>query len=145
MRTITKIIVHHTATRPNVERETIVKAHRLRGFTEIGYHWLLHCPDGVWIVTEGRKESVIGAHARGHNLRSIGIAVAGNYQESELPNEARTLLIEQLARICKRHKLPADRASIRYHRELSGASTLCPGKHIIKQFEQIVNEVGALL
>ncbi len=145
MREITKIIIHHTATRPNVSVETIDTSHRLRGFTEIGYHWLLHCPDGVWILSKGRKENVVGAHARGHNLRSIGIAIAGNYQESELPPEVRKMLLEQIARVCKRYSLPIDRASIRYHKELSGASTLCPGKNIINQFEQLVEEVRTLV
>lgn len=48
--------------------------HRARGFREIGYHFVIR-RDGE--VETGRPLGEIGAHARGHNHRSVGVCLVG--------------------------------------------------------------------
>lgn len=48
--------------------------HRARGFRKIGYHYVVY-RDGS--VHAGRAESETGAHAKGHNTRSIGVCYVG--------------------------------------------------------------------
>ena len=75
-RTINKIIVHCTATRPSqaCTVELIDQWHRERGFDCIGYHYVIY-RDGS--VHEGRALSKVGAHCTGQNSDSIGISYCG--------------------------------------------------------------------
>lgn len=76
MRTITKIIIHCTAT-PEGRPVTVAEVdmwHRKRGFAGIGYHYLIGLNGEVW---KGRDEWKVGAHTLGENQCSIGIAYAG--------------------------------------------------------------------
>ena len=81
MRSITEIIVHCTATPAG--RETTVadvrRWHKARGFTDIGYHYLIYL-DGS--VHEGRSIEKVGAHCLGHNSHSIGVCYVGGLRSS---------------------------------------------------------------
>lgn len=76
MRKINKIIIHCTATQES--KEVTVKDvrewHAQRGFTDIGYHYLIML-DGR--IANGRPIELSGAHTLGHNYDSIGIAYVG--------------------------------------------------------------------
>ena len=76
MREINEIIIHCTATESGHDYsvKTIDKWHRERGFKQIGYHYIIHL-DGK--IEHGRDVSLIGAHCKGHNRNSIGIAYVG--------------------------------------------------------------------
>lgn len=76
MREINKIIVHCTATpyKMDVTAKFVDTWHRARGWSGIGYHYLVRL-DGT--VEEGRPEWRIGAHCKGQNTHSIGIAYVG--------------------------------------------------------------------
>jgi len=124
MRNITALVVHHSASSSKTTTvEKITSWHKQRGFTTIGYHYvILH--DGT--VKKGRPDSMVGAHVSGKNSNSIGICVAGNFEE-ENPTEAqaaslRALLVE-LQKECVG-------AKVTWHREQ--AATLCPGKNLIQ-------------
>ena len=75
-RTINEIIVHCSATPEGKDYtlDTIRQWHRQRGFSDIGYHYVIH-PDGK--VEEGRDVNIAGAHCSGHNFKSIGICYIG--------------------------------------------------------------------
>ena len=87
MRKVDEVIVHCTATRPNwwqgkslVDKAAEVeKWHLERGFSAIGYHWLI---DRSGEVIAGRPENMAGAHARGHNAHSIDISLFGGHGSS---------------------------------------------------------------
>jgi len=73
MRKIDKIIVHCTAT-PEGRHTTVEDVRRWhldRGWSDIGYHFLIYL-DGS--LHEGRPIKKTGAHCKGHNEGSIGIA-----------------------------------------------------------------------
>ena len=75
-RTINEIIVHCSATPEGKDYtlDTIRQWHLKRGFSDIGYHYIIHL-DGT--VEEGRDVNISGAHCSGHNSKSIGICYIG--------------------------------------------------------------------
>ena len=76
MRDINRIVVHCTDTKHDhdVTVNDIDIWHKARKFKMIGYHYLIRL-DGK--VEFGRPVDMVGAHARGFNKTSIGIAYAG--------------------------------------------------------------------
>ena len=83
MRKINQLIIHCLATRPDwMTHSTVedkVKEVRRwhtddRGWTDIGYHYLID-RDGK--VAMGRPDNVVGAHVKGHNRHSLGICLVG--------------------------------------------------------------------
>lgn len=76
MRTINEIIIHCTATEAGKDYSVteIDRWHRQRGFAEIGYHYIIH-PDGM--IDTGRAVTKVGAHCKGHNKNTIGVAYIG--------------------------------------------------------------------
>lgn len=88
MRKINEIIVHCTATRagwwPNAKTSAKVdevrKWHLARGWRDIGYHYLID-RDGT--IAKGRPIEQTGAHVKGRNTGTIGIALFGGHGSSE--------------------------------------------------------------
>jgi len=75
-RTINEIIIHCTATPEgrDVTIGDITRWHKERGFSTIGYHYVIY-RDGT--VHEGRDVNLIGAHCTNHNSYSIGVCYVG--------------------------------------------------------------------
>ena len=89
-RNINKIIIHSTATPDGreVSAEEITRWHKHRGFATIGYHYVIGL-DGE--IELGRSVHESGAHARGHNRRSIGVVYVGGMNKSmSKPKDTRT-------------------------------------------------------
>ncbi len=84
MRKVNKIIIHCTATPEgrDIPLEEIRRWHLNRGWRDIGYHFLVQ-RNGE--VEEGRPIEQTGAHTKGENFDSIGIAYVGGV-ESEKQN-----------------------------------------------------------
>ena len=83
MRQINEIIVHCTATNPSwfIDRDAHEVAAEIkrwhtqeRGWSDIGYHYIIH-RNGQ--IAKGRPIERTGAHTRGRNKGSIGIALVG--------------------------------------------------------------------
>lgn len=86
MRKIDEIVIHATAYRPDwmegrsIEDKIAVirEDHKhSRKWKDIAYHYLID-RDGT--VGKGRKDSVIGAHTKGNNSHTLGVALMGGYQ-----------------------------------------------------------------
>ena len=75
-RTIKEVIVHCSATAEGKDYTTndIKKWHLARGFSDIGYHYVIYRDGSVHI---GRNVDISGAHCTGHNSNSIGICYIG--------------------------------------------------------------------
>lgn len=76
MRPIEEIIIHCAAT-PNGKEfhaSDINEWHRNRGWDCIGYHFVIPLTGRFEF---GRRIDKIGAHARGHNDKSIGVCLIG--------------------------------------------------------------------
>ena len=76
MRKLTRIILHCTATPDgrHVDVDTIRSWHRKRGWSDIGYHYVIYL-DGS--VHTGRDVAKAGAHVVGHNADTIGVVYVG--------------------------------------------------------------------
>lgn len=89
MRPINELIWHCTATPEGREASVadITAWHKARGFATIGYHKVVHL-DGT--VSDGRPESVVGAHVAGHNTGTIGYVYVGGCDATMKPKDTRT-------------------------------------------------------
>ena len=100
MRPINELIIHCTATpadwragsKTSAKVSEVRRWHKGRGWSDIGYHYLVD-RDGT--VAKGRPVERIGAHVRGHNTGSIGIALFGGHGSSENDNFADNYTPEQ--------------------------------------------------
>jgi N-acetylmuramoyl-L-alanine amidase len=81
------IIIHCSATTPdqNIDAEDIANWHRGRGLATIGYHYVI-CQNGK--VQTGREKDEVGSHAKGYNLKSIGICMVGGLDTNSYPSAA---------------------------------------------------------
>ena len=90
MRLINEIIVHctgNTAT-SKISLQDIRDFHiHKRGWRDIGYHFVIFA-DGR--VEKGRPVQLSGAHCKGHNSHSIGIAYIGGILKDGTPADTRT-------------------------------------------------------
>lgn len=77
------IIIHCTATRPSqdIGVNDIRHMHMTRGFSDIGYHFVIRRSGEI---CAGRDRDLIGAHAKGYNARSIGVALVGGVHETKM-------------------------------------------------------------
>ena len=89
MRTITLIIIHCSAVRPDQTSSAaqIDEWHKERKFKCIGYHYVIR-RDGS--IEPGRPEWMIGAHCVNHNRHSIGVCYEGGYDIRGQPADTRT-------------------------------------------------------
>ena len=126
MRKINSIVVHCSATRPNVEAsvKTIDKWHKKRGWSGIGYHYVVRRNGQVEF---GRPEERVGAHVRGHNRNSIGICLEGGLDKygrpsPNYPKRQMRSLKGLLTELCAVHT----DALIYGHRDFPDVNKACP-------------------
>ena len=123
-----KIIVHHTAvSRTYPQFSEVDRYHKSREFPRsslgyyIGYHVLIE-RDGI--VRYPRAISDEGAHCKGQNFTSIGIALAGNFDAEHPSAKQVDKLGITITRLMKLYKIPITR--IYPHRRFRPTS--CYGK-----------------
>ena len=151
MRKINRIYIHHSATaRDTTTFEWVDNFHREKGWGGIGYHFFVDAGGSVYKV---RPEAEEGIHAKWDNQTSIGICLAGNFQEEDPSPAQMKHLLDLLACLCKTYGLsPAaivgHRDRVRYKWWKVGiwfARTDCPGKILYARLKDIRAEVGARL
>ena len=133
MRTINKIIIHCTAT-PEGRAVTVADVtawHRQRGFSTIGYHYLIGLNGERW---KGRDIAQAGAHCEGQNANSIGVCyVGGLAADGKTPKDTRTNMQKTaLQTLIREIKASYPAASIHGHREF--AAKACPCFDVKKEF-----------
>lgn len=125
MRNINEIIIHCTAT-PEGREVSVAEIdswHRKRGFDGCGYHYVIHL-DGT--VDAGRPLDKVGAHCKGHNLRSIGIAYVGGLDKDGKPKDTRTDAQKKSLRQIVLHFLDYfSDATVHGHREFAPKDCPC--------------------
>lgn len=125
MRELKEIILHCTATKEGHDYsvEQVRKWHLDRGFNDIGYHFLIRL-DGT--VEAGRPLETVGAHCKGHNANSIGIAYVGGLDKNGRPKDTRTLpQKEAMRRLVHDLKQCFPRLEVHCHNEYSTKSCPC--------------------
>lgn len=135
-RIIKEIIVHCSAT-PEGKDFTVLdikKWHLERGFSDIGYHYVIY-RDGS--INKGRDESKIGAHCTGHNSYSIGVCyVGGVAKDGKTAKDTRTdAQKKSLLSLLRNLKMKYPQASIHSHRDY--ANKACPSFDATKEYSSI--------
>lgn len=124
MRQIKQIIIHCSATPEgkNIGATTIRGWHKERGFTDIGYHYVIRL-DGT--IEQGRPIEQIGAHCQGQNRNSIGICYIGGLSQKRQPKDTRTIAQRQaMKQLIQELQEQFPEATIHGHREF--AAKACP-------------------
>lgn len=127
-----RITVHHTATDfdksaapENVMAaiEAICSEHKIRGYGDIGYHFVIDPAGMVW---EARSLAYEGAHVAGQNDLNLGIVLLGNYEVQVLSDRQREVLSTLITVV-------RDRFQIKRHRIYGHCDlgrSLCPGRNL---------------
>ena len=122
------LIIHCTATKPSMDIGlTEVDAwHRHRGFFGCGYQLIIR-RDGV--VENGRNIGDVGAHAKGYNHNSIGIAMVGGVTEDDVSiseNNFTEIQFDVLSDVITTLQLSYGDIQILGHRDLPDVKKDCP-------------------
>jgi N-acetylmuramoyl-L-alanine amidase len=131
-RKIEKIIIHCSATPEgrHVTVKEIARWHRDRGFSGIGYHWVVYL-DGT--VHKGRPEAINGAHTVGQNANSIGVCYIGGVDQKMKAKDTRTpaqrIALRELVKDIQ-SRYPG--ATVHGHNEFAAKD--CPSFDVQKEF-----------
>lgn len=112
-----EVILHH-AEASSATVWDINQWHLDNGWVGIGYHYYIRKDGSIY---RGRPEWAVGAHATGHNDRSIGICCEGAYMTETMPAAQLASLKALLRDIMGRYGTLA----LKRHRDVN--STSCPG------------------
>lgn len=115
--TTDEVILHH-AEASSATVWDINQWHLDNGWVGIGYHYYIRKDGSIY---RGRPEWAVGAHATGHNDRSIGICCEGAYMTETMPAAQLASLKALLRDIMGRYGTLA----LKRHRDVN--STSCPG------------------
>ena len=139
-RKINKLIVHCTATPPtmNAEVDQVRQWHLERGWSDIGYHFLITLDGRIQI---GRELERAGAHVKNHNSDSIGIAYAGGMSEDmERAEDTRTQAQKNsLEYLLCYLKILFSQAEIYGHRDFS--TKACPSFDARSEYKWISEKI----
>ncbi len=112
-----EVILHH-AEASSATVWDINDWHLSNGWVGIGYHYYIRKDGSIY---RGRPEWAVGAHATGHNDRSIGICCEGAYMTETMPAAQLASLKALLRDIMGRYGTLA----LKRHRDVNATS--CPG------------------
>ena len=124
VRPITQIIIHCSATKANINVgvEDIRRWHRERGWSDIGYHFVIRrdgtCENGRLLVNPG-------AHTAGYNANSVGVCLVGGLSDNMMPEANYTpKQWVSLGRVVRELSRMFPQATVHGHKEF--ASKACP-------------------
>lgn len=112
-----EIILHH-AEASHASVEDINQWHLERGWAGIGYNYYVRKDGTIW---RGRPKWAVGAHAKGHNDKSIGICCEGAYVTETMPAAQLAALKNLIRDIMSRY----GKLKLLRHKDVN--STDCPG------------------
>tara|TARA_R110002153_G_scaffold104649_3_gene242699 strand:- start:2125 stop:2538 length:414 start_codon:yes stop_codon:yes gene_type:complete len=133
MRLLNRIILHCTATRVGEELDVsqIDKWHRDRGFSEIGYHYVIYA-DGT--IATGRNIRKKGAHVKGHNHDSVGVAYVGGLDNNLVPQDTMTMQ-QELAFLHLVNSLRVVFGSLSVHGHNEFSNKACPSFEVQDKYK----------
>lgn len=117
-RSSTSEIILHYAEASRASVEDVNSWHIERGWAGIGYHYYVRKDGTIW---RGRPEWAVGAHAVGHNDKSIGICCEGAYMTETMPAAQLSALKGLICDIMSRY----GNLELLRHKDVN--STDCPG------------------
>lgn len=125
----THIVIHHSLTADGkvVDTQAIRRYHmETNGWKDIGYHSLIELINNRYEVLLGRMWTEDGAHCKenGMNRCSLGICVVGNFDQTDVPEEAFKLLVRLVNSMQQIYNIPV--ANVKRHSEYATYKS-CPG------------------
>ena len=127
--TLDAIVVHSSATPAHmvdVGAATLHKWHLQRGFSAIGYHFVVQ-RGGLTTPQAGRPLTRVGAHTKGSNRRTIGICMVGGTTPTGDPQDNFTQAqYDTLAHLIELLRAEHGPLTLAGHRDMPKAATSCP-------------------
>ena len=136
MRDIKRVILHCTATKEgaHVDVDIIRKWHLARNFSDIGYHYVIYL-DGT--INKGRNVFTQGAHTRGANENSIGIAYVGGLDENGKPKDTMSLYQDiAFMRLFEALNVTFGKLDLHGHNEFSNKA--CPSFDVQEKYKFLI-------
>ncbi|MDO8585586.1 MAG: peptidoglycan recognition family protein [Armatimonadota bacterium] len=142
-RTIDRIVVHHFY-RPTAAQwkglRTLEQVRHFhveeKGWEDIGYHVVMGPDSTIWLA---RPIEQAGAHCKGQNSRSVGLAFAADFDTEDPAANGLATGHQAAAAICERFEISDE--NIFFHRDFAPKS--CPGLKM--SLEPFRREVGRIL
>jgi len=132
------IVIHHSAFSYASPAEIQDLHMDRRGFADIAYHFLI---DSEGLIYEGRDIHIRGAHVQGFNTGSVGIALIGNFNETE-PVRAQIDSLEQLVDYLRYTYGIHYLAGHKDYPDQSPDGTECPGANLYPLLPDLAGELG---
>ncbi len=137
-----RMAIHHTETptvdsmSPQARLRQIQSYHMdVRGWCDIGYHYLISRDGRVW---QGRPGHLRGAHAgAGNNTGNVGISVMGSHDSTPVTQTQLNNIAALVAGVAQQHNIELNRNRIKGHREYK--PTTCPGDALFARLDDIVD------
>ena len=136
MRKLDRIILHCTATPEgrHVDVDTIRVWHKARGWSDVGYHFIIYI-DGS--VHAGRAMEKTGAHVAGHNATTIGVVYVGGTDAAGKPKDTMNAAQETAFVNLVKH-LRDEYGPLTLHGHNEYASKACPSFIVKDKFKWLV-------
>jgi len=116
------VIWHHSATTGQTIR-SIAEFHiEVKKWPGVAYHYAVGWDGQVYLLND---PTVVSFHAQGHNRKTIGIVLIGNYHEREMTEEMKEAIVQLQGWLKEKYELKYSW----YHGETK--ATACPGKYAI--------------
>ena len=137
MRNLDKIILHCSATREgqHITVDTIRQWHLKRGWSDIGYHYVIYI-DGS--VHEGRPIEKIGAHTKGQNTGSIGICYVGGVEKDGKTPKDTLNELQETAMVNLIKALREQYGDMTLHGHNEYAAKACPSFKVYEKFDWLL-------
>lgn len=125
------LVIHHTAS-SDLSAEAIDEMHvHSRGYSGIAYHYVIRKSGAI---EKGRPDNVSGAHAKGFNHISLGIALTGDFTKHYPTKEQMQSLFDLVLYL--KQKYPG----VRVVRHSDLIATACPGNLFPwEEFKAMIN------
>lgn len=132
---IKRIVVHCSATPDNrdIGAAEIRRMHQDRGFSDIGYHYVIRRDGRVELGRDLDKDDdvldEVGAHAKGYNTGSWAVCLVGGTDANDRNRAEANFTFEQYVALYNHVlslKEKAPLAEVLGHRDLPGVTKACP-------------------
>ena len=136
MRDIKRVILHCTATKEGVDVDVdrIRKWHLARNFSDIGYHYVILLNGDIAL---GRNVFTQGAHTRGENKTSIGVAYVGGLDKDGEPKDTMTLYQDiAFMRLFEALSVTFGKLDLHGHNEFSNKA--CPSFDVQEKYKFLI-------
>ena len=139
MRDIKRVILHCTATKEgqDISLETIRGWHVVeRNFSDIGYHYVILLNGDIAL---GRNVFTQGAHTKGANKSSIGIAYVGGLDKDGEPKDTMSLYQDiSFMRLFEALSVTFGKLDLHGHNEFSNKA--CPSFDVQQKYKFLIKE-----